>query len=201
MSSAATTTTATSATSTTPAQINPEQAVSFAALILADEGIVITVRPREPKPLHANANSCRPTSSRPSSRPPASPRWNPSGASCLPTHSRERTFGISSLRSPLLAQGLEARRRALVRLMGLVVGMMGLFMTMGRRMIVMIVVMRGCLGCLTRVGGDVGENGIERIERRMRWSGGLGVLRPWLVPELMRRSFFQLFCFSIVTRD
>ncbi|KAG9198779.1 hypothetical protein G6514_009643 [Epicoccum nigrum] len=37
MSSAATT-----ATSTTPAQINPEQAVSFAALILADEGIEIT---------------------------------------------------------------------------------------------------------------------------------------------------------------
>jgi hypothetical protein len=196
MSSAATTTTATSATSTTPAQINPEQAVSFAALILADEGIEITVRPHEPNILRANANSCRPTSSRSSSRPPASPRWNPSGASCLPTHSRERTSWISSPRSRLLARGLEARRR---RLTGLMVRMMGLFMMMGRRMIVMILVTRGCLGCLTRVVANVGEDGIERIEKGVGWTGGLEVLRPWFVPELMRRSFFQLLCFYMVT--
>jgi hypothetical protein len=81
----------------------------------------------------------------------------------------------------------------------LVVGMMGLFMMMGRRMIVMILVMRGCLGCLTRVVANVGEDGIERIEKGVGWTGGLEVLRPWLVLELMRRSFFQLLCFSIVT--
>lgn len=84
-----------------------------------------------------------------------------------------------------------------MRLMGLVVGMRGLFMMMGRRMIVMTLVMRGCLGCLTRVGGDVRENGIERIEKGVELGGGLGVLRPWFVPELMRRSFFQLLCFSM----
>ena len=44
MSSAATTITA---TSNTPTQPNPEHAVSFAALILADEGVEITVRPHE----------------------------------------------------------------------------------------------------------------------------------------------------------
>ena len=196
MSSAATTTTATSASSTTPTQINPEQAVSFAALILADEGIEITVQPHKLNIPRANANSCRPTSSRPSSRLPALPRWNLSGASYLPTHSRERTSGISSLRSRLLAQGLEARRlRALVRLMGSMAGMRGLLM-MGRWMTVMILVMRGCLGCSTRVGGDVGEDGIET---GLGWSGGLEVLRPWLVPELMRRSFFQRLCLYMVT--
>jgi hypothetical protein len=67
---------------------------------------------------------------------------------------------------------------------------------MGRWMIVMILVMRGCSGCLTRVVGDVGE---DSVEKGMGWSRGLEVLRPWLVPELMRRSFFQLLCFSIVT--
>jgi hypothetical protein len=76
--------------------------------------------------------------------------------------------------------------------------MMGLSMMMDRRMIVMIVVMRGCLGCLTRVVGEV-RDGMERIEKGVGWTGGLEVLRPWLVPELMRRSFFQLLCFSIVT--
>ena len=196
MSSAATTTTATSASSTTPTQINPEQAVSFAALILADEGIEITVQPHKLNILRLNANSCRPTSSRPSSRLPASPRWNLSGASCLPTHSRERTSGISSLRSRLQARGLETRQlRVLVRLMGSMVVMRGLLM-IGRWMIVMILVMRGCLGCSTRVGGDVGEDGIET---GLGWSGGLEVLRPWLVPELMRRSFFQRLCLYVVT--
>lgn len=67
---------------------------------------------------------------------------------------------------------------------------------MGRWMTVMILVMRGCLVCSTRVGGDLGKNGIEK---GLGSSGGLGVLRSWLVPELMRRSFFQPLCFSLVT--
>ena len=57
------------------------------------------------------------------------------------------------------------------------------------------------LVCLIRVAGDVGEDEIGSVERREKGGRGegLGVLRPWFVPELMRRSFFQMLCFSLVT--
>ena len=66
---------------------------------------------------------------------------------------------------------------------------------MGRWMIRMILGMRGCLACSTRGAGGVREDVIKGIEV---FEKGLEVLRPWLVPELMRRSFFQLSCHSKV---
>ena len=57
------------------------------------------------------------------------------------------------------------------------------------------------LVCLIRVAGDVGEDEIEGVERNEKggWSGALGILRPCFVPGLMRRSFFHMLCFSVVT--